>query len=170
MPYHAIRDPDQLQALLDAVLAIESGLELPGVLHRIAEAACSLTGARYGALGVLDPSGTSLAEFVHIGMDDATVEAIGHLPEGEGILGLLILDPLRSSRLRSLSVVFGASNTALRTAPKARWRLAPPRRGSSALPSPGGQARLRGANSWSAVSQVASSPRATRGFSGSTAL
>lgn len=102
MYYHAIRDPDQLQALLAAVLAIESDLELPGVLRRIAEAACSLTGARYGALGILDPSGKGLAEFVHVGMDGATVEAIGHFPEGEGILGLLILDP-RPLRLTDLS-------------------------------------------------------------------
>ncbi|MCU1493617.1 MAG: putative signal transduction histidine kinase [Acidimicrobiaceae bacterium] len=93
MPYHGIRDPDQLQALLGAVLAIESDLELPGVLHRIAKAACSLTGARYGALGILDPSGKGLAQFVHVGMDDATAAAIGHLPEGAGILGLLIVEP-----------------------------------------------------------------------------
>lgn len=93
MPYHAIGDPDQLHALLDAVLRIESGLELPGVLHRIVEAACLLTDARYGALGMLDPSGNGLAEFVHVGVDDDTVDRIGHLPKGEGILGRLILEP-----------------------------------------------------------------------------
>lgn len=102
MPYHVLRDPDQLQGLLDAVLAIESDLELPGVLYRIAEAACTLTGARYGALGVLDSSGKGLSQFIHVGLDDATVEAIGHLPEGAGILGLLILEP-RPLRLADLS-------------------------------------------------------------------
>jgi len=97
VPYHAIRDPDQLQALLDAVLLIESDLEFTGVLRRIAEAACTLTGARYGALGVLDPSGKGLAEFVHVGMDGEVVERIGRLPAGAGILGLLVVDrrPLR---------------------------------------------------------------------------
>jgi len=102
VPYRAIRDPDQLQALLEAVVAIESNLELPGVLRRITQAACSLTDARYGAIGVLEPSGKGLAEFVHVGMDDATVESIGHFPEGTGILGTLVRDP-RPFRLADLS-------------------------------------------------------------------
>ncbi|MHB8245538.1 MAG: GAF domain-containing sensor histidine kinase [Acidimicrobiales bacterium] len=102
MPDHPIRDPDQLQALLDAVLSIESDLELPGVLRRIVEAACSLTGARYGALGVLHPLEKGLAELIHVGMDDDSVEAIDHLPEGVGILGLLILEP-RPLRLADLT-------------------------------------------------------------------
>jgi len=93
VPYHAISDPSQLQALLDAVLSVEAGLDLPGVLQRVVEAARTLTGARYGALGVLDPNGKGLAEFVHVGMDDAAVARIGHLPEGNGVLGVLILDP-----------------------------------------------------------------------------
>lgn len=102
MPFHAIRDPDQLQKLLEAVLSVEADLELTGVLRRIAGAACHLTGARYGALGVLDVSGKRLAAFVHVGMDDEAVKYIGHLPEGEGILGLLILDP-KPLRLADLS-------------------------------------------------------------------
>ena len=102
MPYHAIRDPEKLQGLLDAVLIIEAGLELPGVLRRIVNTACSLTRARYGALGVLDPSGKGLSEFVNLGIDDATVETIGQLPEGAGILGLLILEP-EPLRLDNLS-------------------------------------------------------------------
>lgn len=101
-PYQAIRDPDQLHALLDAVLSIGSDLDLAGVLDRIARAACTLTGARYGALGVLDSAGTGLDEFIHVGMDEGAVERIGHLPEGDGILGLLILDP-RPLRLDDLS-------------------------------------------------------------------
>jgi signal transduction histidine kinase len=102
VPYRSIHKPEQLQALLDAVLNIESGLELSGVLRRIVEAACQLTGARYGALGVLDPKGKGLSEFIHVGIDDASVEEIGHLPEGEGILGLLILEP-KPLRLDDLS-------------------------------------------------------------------
>ncbi|HTX01780.1 MAG TPA: GAF domain-containing protein, partial [Acidimicrobiales bacterium] len=93
MPYHDIRDVEQLQALLDAVLSINSGLELEGVLRRIVEAACRLTGARYGALGVLDPSGKALDQFVFVGVDASTADRIGRLPAGDGILGLLILDP-----------------------------------------------------------------------------
>jgi signal transduction histidine kinase len=93
MPYHRIGDPDQLQALLDAVLLIESDLELPAVLRHIVEVACTLVDARYGALGVIDETGKSLSEFVTVGFDQETVALIGDLPEGAGILGLLILDP-----------------------------------------------------------------------------
>jgi signal transduction protein with GAF and PtsI domain len=101
VPYHRLRDPDQLQRLLEAVLVVESDLDLPDMLHRIAESACAITGARYGALGVLDPEGKGLAQFVNVGMDPATAAAIGHLPEGRGVLGLLILDarPLRLDEL-----------------------------------------------------------------------
>lgn len=102
VPYHRIRNPDALHALLDAVLLIEADVELPAVLRRIAGAACKLVNARYGALGVLDESGKSLAEFVTVGVDLATSMAIGHNPEGIGILGLLILDP-RPIRLRDLT-------------------------------------------------------------------
>ena len=93
MPYHALRDPDKLQALLDAVLSVEADLEMAPMLRRVVEAARTLTGARYGALGVLDLSGKSLAEFVHVGMADDVVAKIGRPPEGAGILGSLILDP-----------------------------------------------------------------------------
>jgi len=102
VPYRAIWDPDQLHALLEAVLSIESDLDLASVLRRITKSACALTDARYGALGVLDAAGTGLSEFVHVGMDAGTVERIGHLPEGAGILGLLILEP-RPLRLEDLS-------------------------------------------------------------------
>ncbi|HEX6422036.1 MAG TPA: GAF domain-containing protein [Acidimicrobiales bacterium] len=86
-----------LRRLLDAVLSVGSGLELPAMLRRIVEAATALVDAQYGALGVLDDTGTRLAEFLTVGVDDAVHEAIGHLPEGHGILGLLIVDakPLR---------------------------------------------------------------------------
>ncbi|HET9609530.1 MAG TPA: GAF domain-containing protein [Acidimicrobiales bacterium] len=86
-----------LRRLLDAVLSVGSGLELPAMLRRIVEAATELVDARYGALGVLDDTGTRLAQFLTVGVDDKVHEAIGHLPEGHGILGLLIVDakPLR---------------------------------------------------------------------------
>ncbi|HEX6344448.1 MAG TPA: histidine kinase, partial [Umezawaea sp.] len=44
---------DQMRSLLDAVLAVGSGLELDSTLQRIVDAAVELVGARYGALGVL---------------------------------------------------------------------------------------------------------------------
>lgn len=93
MPYEKLSDPRQLKALLDAVLVIESDLDLTSLLRRIVTAATELAGARYGALGVLDEDRLGLSEFVYAGVDAATAERIGHLPEGRGVLGLLILDP-----------------------------------------------------------------------------
>ena len=63
--------PDQLRQLLDAVLTVGSDLDLPAVLDRITRAAVELVDARYGALGVLDPSHTRLAEFITVGVDRA---------------------------------------------------------------------------------------------------
>ena len=82
----------RLRGLLRATQTVTSGLSLPVVLRRIAEAARELVGARYAALGVLAPEG-GLAEFVHVGMDDELAARIGHLPEGKGLLGALIEDP-----------------------------------------------------------------------------
>lgn len=82
-----------MRHLLDAVMAVTSELSLPGVLQRIVTAATELVDARYGALGVLDPDGTRLIEFVTTGVTRAERALIGPPPEGHGILGLLILDP-----------------------------------------------------------------------------
>jgi signal transduction histidine kinase len=89
--------PRSLRQLLDAVLTVGSDLDLPAMLQRIIESAVSLVDASYGALGVLDETGTKLSQFISVGIDDDTLAAIGDLPEGHGILGLLILDakPLR---------------------------------------------------------------------------
>ena len=80
----------RLPQLLDAVVAVASDLSLPVVLHRIVESACTLVRARYGALGVIGPDG-QLSEFITVGIDADAHAAIGHLPRGEGILGLLIV-------------------------------------------------------------------------------
>jgi len=93
--------PAALRRLLDAVLSVGSELDLPTVLQRIVEAATDLVHARYGALGVLDESGRHLAEFITVGVDDDRRSAIGALPQGHGILGLLITDP-RPIRLPDL--------------------------------------------------------------------
>ncbi|MEA2844551.1 MAG: hypothetical protein QOJ69_2222 [Actinomycetota bacterium] len=85
--------PRSLRQLLDAVITVGSGLDLEDVLRHIVESAVSLVDARYGALGVLDESGTSLSQFITAGLDDDTHDAIGTLPKGHGILGLLIVEP-----------------------------------------------------------------------------
>ena len=85
--------PRSLRQLLDAVITVGSDLDIEAVLRHIVESAVSLVDARYGALGVLDESGTTLSQFLTAGMDDETYGAIGPLPKGHGILGLLIRDP-----------------------------------------------------------------------------
>ena len=75
------------------MLTVGSDLDLSTVLQRIIESAVDLVDARYGALGVLDTTGTHLAEFITVGVDDETRRAIGDLPHGHGILGLLIVEP-----------------------------------------------------------------------------
>jgi len=92
----------QLRRLLAAVMAVSSDLSLPMVLERIAESARELVNARYCALGVLDPTRTYLSEFITVGIDDDTRAAIGELPKGHGILGLLIIEP-KPIRLPDLS-------------------------------------------------------------------
>ena len=84
---------EQLRRLLDAVMVVGSELSLPAILRRMVEAATELVDARYGALGVLDEARTGLAEFITVGIDDDGITRIGQLPEGHGILGLLILEP-----------------------------------------------------------------------------
>jgi len=93
---------DRFRALVDAGVALASELSLDAVLQKIAEAAAELTGARYAALGVLDPGGRDLERFIVTGLDDAAQEAIGHLPRGRGVLGALIEDA-RPLRLDDLS-------------------------------------------------------------------
>lgn len=83
---------DQMDGLLEAVLAVSSGLELDATLRRIVHAAITLVDARYGALGVRGHDGI-LTEFVYDGIHDEQRELIGHLPEGKGLLGLLFEKP-----------------------------------------------------------------------------
>lgn len=82
----------RLRDLLHAHAVVASDLSLQAVLQHIVAAARDLVEARYAALGVIGRNGL-LDEFVHVGMDEATVEEIGDLPHGRGILGLLIKHP-----------------------------------------------------------------------------
>ncbi|HTO00446.1 MAG TPA: GAF domain-containing protein, partial [Microthrixaceae bacterium] len=92
----------QLSRLLEAVSTIGSNLEVSDMLTRIVEAAVELVNAKYGALGVLNESRTELSQFITVGIDEEGRSAIGDLPTGHGILGLLITDP-RPLRLSDLS-------------------------------------------------------------------
>jgi signal transduction histidine kinase len=94
--------PDRLRGLVEAGIAISSELSLDAVLQKIVETAAELTGARYAALGVIDRSGRELERFVTSGVDAEAHAAIGELPRGRGILGVLIRDQ-QTLRLHDLS-------------------------------------------------------------------
>jgi signal transduction histidine kinase len=83
---------DRMSGLLEAVVAIGSGLELEAMLRRIVEAAVDLVDARYGALGVIGED-DRLTGFIPVGLDADEISKIHHWPEGRGLLGLLIAEP-----------------------------------------------------------------------------
>jgi signal transduction histidine kinase len=93
---------DQHEFLLEAGMALSSERSLPAILQRIVELATRLTGARYGAIGVLGSHG-GISQFITTGITPEQRAAIGDLPVGKGILGVLIEDarPLRLRDLRS---------------------------------------------------------------------
>jgi GAF domain-containing protein len=108
----------RMAGLLEAVLAVSSGLELDETLRQIVRAAVGLVDARYGALGVLGADGM-LTEFVHVGIDAATRARIGPLPTGHGVLGVVLEDtgPLRLAELSEhpASVGFPADHPPMST-------------------------------------------------------
>ncbi len=87
-------DIEVRDGLVDAMLAVSSGLELERKLHTIVHTAMGLVQARYGALGVIgtDPQPV-LERFVFEGIDQPTAEKIGPLPTGHGMLGVLLNSP-----------------------------------------------------------------------------
>ncbi|AXI80908.1 PP2C family protein-serine/threonine phosphatase [Peterkaempfera bronchialis] len=89
------RAQGRLQSLLAAMLSISRDLDLQMVLRRIVTAAMELSGARYGALGVLDETGEKLVEFIPLGLSEQQrAELAGvDLPHGRGLLGHLIRHP-----------------------------------------------------------------------------
>jgi signal transduction histidine kinase len=92
---------DRMRGLLEAVVAIGSGLDLAGTLRRIVETAVGLVDAAYGALGVVGED-RRLADFIPVGLTREEISRIDHWPEGRGLLGLLIEDP-RPLRLADIS-------------------------------------------------------------------
>ena len=101
MPFHSIEDPAKLRRVLEATLLLEADLDLPTLLRHIVDEARSMTGAQFGALGVLNDDGTALSQFLTVGLEPGEKDRIGAHPSGLGILGLLTRDPqsLRISRL-----------------------------------------------------------------------
>jgi signal transduction histidine kinase len=92
---------DRLDGLLEAMLVVTSGLELDATLRTIVHTAIELVDAEFGALGVRGHD-HELVEFIYEGIDEQMRQQIGHLPEGRGVLGVLIDDP-KPIRLENIS-------------------------------------------------------------------
>jgi two-component system, NarL family, sensor histidine kinase DevS len=109
---------DRLDGLVEAMLVITSGLELDATLRTIVHTAIQLVDARYGALGVRG-HGHDLVEFIYEGIDDHIRALIGHLPQGRGVLGVLIDDPkpirLDNIQQHAASVGFPPNHPPMRT-------------------------------------------------------
>ena len=102
-------DEHVLRRLMAVGRTLVSQLDLQVVLQELLEVARELTGARYAALGILDAERRGLEGFHALGIDDETRKAIGDLPRGRGVLGLLVGEeqPLRLEDVGSHPRSFG---------------------------------------------------------------
>jgi len=80
---------ERLVALHQASLQLVSDLSLEAVLERIVKLAMEQSGARYGALGVLDEN-ENLIQFIPVGMKDDEVKMVAHPPVGRGLIGAIV--------------------------------------------------------------------------------
>jgi signal transduction histidine kinase len=80
----------RLRDVIEATRGLHRSRSLETLLRDVAETAAALVGSRHAALGVIDPTGVYLEQFITVGIDDATRARIGDLPRGQGILGVLI--------------------------------------------------------------------------------
>src|SRR3954462_759192 len=86
-------DEHRLRRLVDVGRSLVTELDPEAVFERLLEVAREITGARYAAIGVLDERREHLERFLTVGIDEETHRAIGDLPHGRGVLGVLIRDP-----------------------------------------------------------------------------
>jgi PAS domain S-box-containing protein len=87
------RATERLSKLNEALLGRTPGegfISIRELLFQLVLQACEITGARYGALGVLERDDSSLKDFIYVGVPEDTARAIGHLPVGKGLLGAVI--------------------------------------------------------------------------------
>jgi two-component system sensor histidine kinase DevS len=109
---------DRLDGLIEAMLIVTSGLDLDATLRRIVHTAIQLVDARYGALGV-HGQGHDLVEFIYEGINAETRALIGDLPQGHGVLGVLIDEPkpIRLDHIQNhpASVGFPSNHPPMRT-------------------------------------------------------
>lgn len=106
------------EALLRAALDLAGDHDLDEILGRMVHCAADVARARYAALGVYDDAGR-IERFVHHGLDAATVERVGPLPQGRGLLREMIVgdDPIRVSDISAdpRSCGFPANHPPMRT-------------------------------------------------------
>lgn len=95
------RGVEQFRALVEAGMVLAKELSLELVLQKIAELACKVVGAKYGAVGMLNEDSKGLSQFITVGIDEETKARIGSLPVGKGVLGVLVREakPLRLNEL-----------------------------------------------------------------------
>ncbi len=86
----------ELQKIASAVAFAVEGKDLDQVLERIAQISAEMVNARYAALGVPDPDG-GLKTFKVVGLTPEEIAKMDHLPEGKGLLGVIMRErqPLR---------------------------------------------------------------------------
>ncbi len=86
-------NPEKLEHLHAASLRLLGLLVTPqaeeSLLKQGLESLTALIGARYGAIGLLDEHG-KLKQFLHSGISPEVATRIGRLPEGRGLLGVVI--------------------------------------------------------------------------------
>ncbi len=80
---------EQLAALEAATRAVAAELDIDRVLQLIVDRVRELVGARYAALGIADGRGR-IERFMTSGIDPRERAAIGDVPRGQGLLGLII--------------------------------------------------------------------------------
>ena len=81
----------RLAALEAATRAVAAELDVDRVLGVIVDAVRDLVGARYAALGIADGLGR-IERFITSGISPEVRAAIGHVPRGHGLLGVIIRD------------------------------------------------------------------------------
>jgi signal transduction histidine kinase len=91
-----------VEALSDAVGAVAGVLEVESVLQLIVDRVRALVGARYAALGILADDRRHIERFLTSGITDEQRRALGALPQGHGLLGLIITEG-RSLRIPDIA-------------------------------------------------------------------
>src|SRR5512137_2772633 len=93
---------ERLIALHRASLELIKDVSLETLLERIVSLACEQSGAKYGALGVLDEEG-KLKQFITAGMSSEEIKQVPHPPRGLGLIGLLMHGDSGTLRLPEIS-------------------------------------------------------------------